>query len=141
MKTLRDRYPSLNFFTTDQLIYLSQDLAKINRDKTSTMTSPTLMMLRLIAPNASSDKELVRFVTEHLRAYLNDEDTVMEDLESDDNMDADDNGDDPLMELKQFEAYKEARKHFLPNIALGKIILLKFLLQIFKFTIFIFQFQ
>ena len=121
MKTLRGRYPSLNFFTTDQLIYLSQDLAKINQDKTCTMTSATLMMLRHIAPNATSDKELVRFVTEHLRAYLNDEDTIMEDLESDNNMDLDDDDDDdPLMELKEFEAYKEARKHFPPNVALGK---------------------
>ena len=99
MENLRAECHSLNLFTTDQLVWLSQDLAKVNQGK-NIMNSASMMMLRLVAPNAS-DKELQRFVVDHLRAYLHHDisEEVVSNMEVDLEME-DDSDDDPLIDLK-----------------------------------------
>ena len=71
MERLRTNCPSLNFFTTEQLVSLSKELAKLNNDKKSTLDSQALMMLRLVAPKAN-DKTLIKFVVDHLKAFTHD---------------------------------------------------------------------
>ena len=71
MERLRTNCPSLNFFTTEQLVSLSKELAKLNNDKKSSLDSQALMMLRLVAPKAN-DKTLIKFVVDHLKAFTHD---------------------------------------------------------------------
>ena len=94
METLRSKYTSLNFFTTNQLVWLSQDLAKLNQG--GNISTETIMNLRLVAPNAS-DKDLHRFIVDHLRALLHQEDTSTC-LSDESESEVEEN--DPLIDLK-----------------------------------------
>ena len=93
MESLRTKCPSLNFFTTEQLVSLSKELARINNDKKGTLNSQALMMLRLVAPKAN-DKTLIKFVVDHLKAFTHD---VSNEVSSDDmevEIEEKDDGDD-----------------------------------------------
>ena len=114
METLRSKYTSLNFFTTNQLVWLSQDLAKLNQG--GNISTETIMNLRLVAPNAS-DKDLHRFIVDHLRALLHQEDTsVSNESESEE----EDN--DPLIDLKNSKIFQDSIKHYDENLVLASII-------------------
>ena len=64
MEKLRSDCPSLNFFTTDQLVVLSRDLAKFVHNKSKNLNTQSLMMLNCIAPNLET-KDLLKFVRSH----------------------------------------------------------------------------
>ena len=49
VRTLRDSHPSLNYYTTDQLVLLSQEMAKVVYEG-STLSVEAVMLLRLIGP-------------------------------------------------------------------------------------------
>ena len=116
METLRSKYTSLNFFTTNQLVWLSQDLAKLNQG--GNISNETMMNLRLVAPNAS-DKDLHRFIVEHLRALLNQEDTS---ICLSDESESEEEEHDPLLDLKNSVIYAESIKHYDEIIVLASII-------------------
>ena len=64
MEKLRSDCPSLNFFTTDQLVTLSRDLAKFVHKKSKSLDTQSIMMLKCIAP-LMENKDLLKFVLSH----------------------------------------------------------------------------
>lgn len=125
MENLRCQSPSLNFFTTDQLVTLSQDLAKLINGQ-NTLTTMSVMMLRLIGSELT-DQELMRFV----RRYFHDASEHLADIQDDqmsvgtnsgDMSDLDEDEPDLFAHFKEYAIFQEIRSNFDEVIVLAAFI-------------------
>lgn len=121
MEELRRKNPSLNFFTTERLVALSQDLARMKHKHAKSLTAPTLMMLRLIAFNLS-DKELNKFALNNLNIEAHDisDQNIIANEEPEEEQEEE----DPFAELKATLLFGELKNEydFHETIALAAII-------------------
>ena len=125
MENLRSKHPSLNFFTTDQLVGLSRDLASFIHQGKKQLNKASMMMLKLIAN--LSDKELSTFVRNHFgtahqlaedQMSVDDEDTTQDISEIEDDFET-----DKFQPYRDSPIFKELRKaQFTETIILAAIL-------------------
>ena len=130
---LRNCYPTLNFFTTDQLVILSAQLAKLIYANLP-VTPQAAILLNLVGPNLSqlTHEELADFakaamveeqVTEVVDADMDVEEAVSDsDMSTDDDTDDEDEPDEPFQDLKSHSAYPKLLEDYEQNLVLASII-------------------
>jgi len=127
---LRDDHLALNYFTADQLVVLSTQLA-LHASNNKPLSPQSIMLLNLIAPNLNR-KQLSVFVKATLSKNQTEEELMppSEEVESEMEEDGDEDSDsdavqkDPLHELRLSEAYQELAKDFSQDLVLAALILL-----------------
>jgi len=130
---LRNSHPTLNFFTTDQLVLLSSQLAKLIHAN-SALSAQACMLLNLIGPDLNM-QELTNFVQTSLRnkediEYDDESEKSQEDSgDSDDSMSDDDSSsnedDEPVDPFKEFEAFPvfaKLREDFSRDLVLASMV-------------------
>ena len=127
MEKLRSDCPSLNFFTTDQLVILSRDLAKFVHNKSKNLNTQSIMMLNCIAPNLGN-KDLLKFVRSHfsgasaqVNQQLDDDQMSLDD--SFDNEEEDDFTEDIFAQFKESAVFGELKSNFSQNIVLASMVI------------------
>lgn len=117
MENARSQHPSLNFFTTDQLVSLSKDFAQVIGSKKKHFGQSSVMMLKLIAPNLTST-ELQKFVKRMIlstEVYAADDEMMEEDIE-------DQSDENRFAHFKASKIYIDLRKNFDEATAIAAIL-------------------
>ena len=76
---LRDNFPTLNFFTTDQLVFLSSELANLIH-LSKPLSVQAIMLLKMISPSLNGDQ-----LADAVEAFLSHDD-ISDDVETDDDV-------------------------------------------------------
>ena len=118
MRDLRNDHRSLNYFTTDQLVALSHDLASFKSGQN--LNRRSLMMLQLVAAGMD-DKNLLAFLRRllEIKGTENSEsDVEIEEAEPLEKLSVA----DPFKDIKEGEIFKKLRENFDENTALAAIV-------------------